>query len=173
MAPVYGWYDTNYYRLANFFQFLVHKFWRCVVSSHAMSSRTQRSLRLPRTIVIITMVAVIWAMSAGRCDASCGDYLVHHDSMKTGAPNGVNGKTELPIESSIPACPCQGHGCSRRSDVPAAPVPVSPEAPSEWACLTEKIRDCDTITNGWSLESELLLVRNSGHRLERPPQIRA
>lgn len=135
-----------------------------------MSSRTLRSLRLPRTIMIITMVAAIWAMSAGRCEASCGDYLVHHDSMKTAAPNGVNGNAELPIEGSPPACPCQGHGCSRRSEVPAAPVPVSPEAPSEWACLAGKIRDCEAISNGWSLESELLLVRSNGHRLERPPQ---
>lgn len=132
-----------------------------------MSSGTLRSLRLPRFIVMITMVAAVWALSEGRCEASCGDYLVHHDSMKSKAL----GNTESPIERSTPACPCQGHGCSRRSEIPAAPAPVTPEAPSEWACLVGKIRDCEAIPNGWSLESELLLVRSNGHRLERPPRV--
>ena len=119
---------------------------------------------------MITLVTACWALMEQRCEASCGDYLVHHDSAGSHALKGLLGKTDLPTNHSAPACPCQGPGCSSRSEAPAIPAPVSPEIPAEWAYFIEQIRDRDTASHGWSLESELLLVRSSSRRLERPPQ---
>ena len=122
---------------------------------------------------MITLVAVCWTLTEERCEASCGDYLVHHGSVQWQGTNGLLGKTDSPSDRPIPACPCQGPSCSRRSETPSAPAPVPPEVPSEWACLTEQIRDPDAVSQDWSLESELLLIRSNGRRLERPPQVRA
>ena len=119
---------------------------------------------------MITLVAACWVLTEERCDASCGDYLVHHGSSGSHAVKGLLGNPNSPTNRSVPAYPCQGPGCSRRSEAPAIPAPVSPEIPAEWAYFVEQIRDRDTASHGWSLESELLLVRGSGHRLERPPQ---
>ncbi|MCX7419663.1 MAG: hypothetical protein NT013_09010 [Planctomycetia bacterium] len=122
---------------------------------------------------MITLVAVCWASTEQRCEASCGDYLLHRASSPSHGANGLLGKADSSSDRSVPACPCQGPGCSSRSETPVTPAPVPPELPSEWACLTEQIRDCGAVSHGWSLESEWLLIRSSGRRLERPPQVRA
>ena len=121
--------------------------------------------------MIFTLVAACSVLTEQRCDASCGDYLVHPGASGSHSLN----QTDSPTNRPTPVCPCQRPGCSSRSEVPTVPVPVPPEIPVEWACFVAQIRDRDDASHAWSLESELLLLllRMSGQRLDRPPQGRA
>ncbi len=156
--------------ISKIFAIIVHSFRAYVVSFAAMTYLHHRSLSLTQAIVTITLVAACWALTEERCEAGCGDYLVHHNSSQLHGANGLFGKADSPIDRPVPACPCQGPGCSRRSETPAAPAPIPPEMPTEWAFLIEQIRDRDATSQSWSLESELLLFRHSGQRLDRPPR---
>ena len=123
--------------------------------------------------MIFTLVAACSVLTEQRCDASCGDYLVHPGVSGSHSLKGSLSQSDSPTNRPTPVCPCQGPGCSSRSEVPTVPVPVPPEIPVEWACFVEQIRDRGDASHAWSLESELLLLRMSGQRLDRPPQGRA
>lgn len=75
------------------------------------------------------------------------------------------------MPNGVPTTPCRGANCSRRSEVP--PLPTRPTVETtvmEWACVLQQIRDQNSDSSEWSLESGEVLARHLSHRLKRPPR---
>lgn len=131
------------------------------------SSRTIPLLRLCR-IACVAVVFGVWFGGEQACQASCGDYLAHPgEHADSRLASGTSDKSH-----PVPASPCRGANCSRRSETP--PLPTRPTVETtvsvEWACLLQQIRDSQVITSGWLLESDKVLARHLSHRLKRPPR---
>ncbi len=140
-----------------------------VVSSRTMNCELRRSLSFARAILVLAMFVVCGLMAEQRCEASCGDYLVHrgvpsHSTLiRTGLPDSPQ---------DVPAGPCRGANCSRRSESPPLPTrPTTVESSSvEWLCVIVQIRDQDDESKAWSLESDSLMARHTSQLLDRPPR---
>lgn len=138
------------------------------VNSRAMCASSAYVLIRPSRLLLLAVVIGLWFGSEQKCQASCGDYLVHHGDRQTLLTK--HGDTGLPKQN--PVSPCRGANCSRRSEVP--PLPTRPTVETsisvEWACLLQQIRDQDDESSKWSLESDRVLARHTSHRLKRPPR---
>ena len=113
------------------------------------------------------IACAVLGVSAERCQASCGDYLVHSGG------DAALGHDEPSDPAKTPARPCHGPSCSRRSDVPPLPNrPTTVEIPNELACVIEQIRDAKIPKLEALLESELLVAGRSLSCLDHPPKVR-
>src|SRR6188472_3667019 len=82
-----------------------------------------------RVAIVIASALIV---SAGRAEATCGDYVkivksplsAHHDLAST--PN-----QNAPDRPALPKAPCTGPNCSGHPDTPTAPIPVSSSDSSE------------------------------------------
>ena len=126
-------------------------------------TRTYPLLRISSFAVAVALLG-LWFVSEQNCQASCGDYLVHHGSQAQSTDS-----SNLPHD--LPSTPCQGANCSRRSETP--PLPTRPTVETtfvEWLCLVEQIRGQDDESHTWSLESASLMARHTSQLLDRPPR---
>ncbi|MBC7820246.1 MAG: hypothetical protein IAG10_25460 [Planctomycetaceae bacterium] len=125
--------------------------------------RTYSLLRLSRFAVVAALFG-LWLVSEQVCQASCGDYLVHHSTQTHSAD-------ESSLPHGMPATPCRGANCSRRSETPPLPTRPTVETTSvEWLCVIEQIRGQDDESHRWSLESAPLMARYTSQLLDRPPR---
>ncbi len=123
--------------------------------------------KLLKITFLAAIACAVFGVSAERCQASCGDYLVH-----SGGDVAV-GHDDPSDPAKTPARPCHGPSCSRRSDVPPLPNrPTTVEIPNELACVIEQIRDAKIPKLEALLESELLVAGRSLSCLEHPPKSR-
>lgn len=128
-----------------------------------LSPRTIPLLRVHHLAVVVAVFG-FWFLSEQACQASCGDYLMHHDTQARAADG-----SRLP--QHMPPAPCRGANCSRRSDSPPLPTRLTIETTAaEWLCLFEQIRDQDNESAWWSLESDSLKARYTSQLLDRPPR---
>ncbi len=143
------------------------------VLSRAMSYSSGRLLCSLRVLITLMAFAACGLMTEQRCEASCGDYLLHHAPTSTRFPSGTaetHGRPGDPTEHGNPSGPCNGSGCSRRDEAPVPPSRTLPDTPAEWACLGEQIRDVASRSRQTSLESGCWLSWLSDQRLDRPPR---
>ncbi len=124
-------------------------------------------LRRTSRFALVAIVLGFWFGVEQTCQASCGDYLVHHgDQAHSLLPTGGS---DTPHQ--MPTTPCRGANCSRRSEAPPLPTRPTVETSSmEWACVLQQIRDQNSDSSEWSLESGKVLARHLSHRLKRPPR---
>ncbi len=128
--------------------------------SHA---RTYPLFRISRFVVVAALFG-LWLASEQACQASCGDYLVHHTTQSQ-----ANDDSSLPRE--VPTTPCRGTNCSRRSETPPLPTRPNVETTSvEWLCVIDQIRGQNDESHRWSLESVPLMARHASQLLDRPPR---
>lgn len=144
--------------------FTFHRLGVLFLSSHTMSLRhIQSVIRLSHFAVVAALFG-LWFISEQGCQASCGDYLAHHDTQKQAADGSSR-------PHDMPKTPCRGANCSRRPDAPPAPTRPTVETTSvEWLCAMEQIRDQDDESTRWSLESVPLTARHTSQLLDRPPR---
>ena len=124
--------------------------------------RTYPLLRISRFAVVAALFG-LWLISEQACQASCGDYLVHH---------GTQAKSTDPANTphGMPTTPCRGANCSRRSETPPLPTRPTVETTSvEWLCVIEQIGGQDDESHHWSLEFGSLMARHTSQLLDRPP----
>lgn len=125
-------------------------------------------LRRSSRLALVAVAFGFWLFSGQICQASCGDYLVHpNDPSQLARTKDGTGESR-----QTPTTPCRGANCSRRSEVPPLPTRPTVETNSslEWACLMQQIRDQNSDSSEWSLESGKVLARHLSHRLKRPPR---
>lgn len=132
-----------------------------------MSPVQNYSLRRTSRFALVVIALGFWFGSEQTCQASCGDYLQHHGdqvhSLKPADGSDASHRT--------PTTPCRGANCSRRSETPPLPTRPTVETSSmEWACVLQQIRDQNTDSSEWSLESGKVLARHLSHGLKRPPR---
>lgn len=124
-------------------------------------------LRRTSRFALVAILLGCWFGGEQTCQASCGDYLVHHED---------RADSVLPTDGSdnshqMPTTPCRGANCSRRSETPPLPTRPTVETSSmEWACVLQQIRDQNSDSSEWSLESGKVLARHLSQRLKRPPR---
>lgn len=138
------------------------------ISSPPMSPVQPYLLRRTSRLALVAVLLGVWIGGEQTCHASCGDYLVHPaDPSHSLRPADGSGTPHR-----LPATPCRGANCSRRSETPPLPTRPTVETSSavEWACLLQQIRDHQDESSEWSLESDQVLARHLSHRLKRPPR---
>ena len=98
-----------------------------------------------RTILWLLMLAtaiMLFAGSASSAQASCGDYLLGHDSARS-MPAASHAEADQTGPSSRPnhQVPCHGPGCQKAPTEPLSPVPARITVPDHdrLGCLTDKL----------------------------------
>jgi hypothetical protein len=157
-------------RGGKFFQDFIHISQVASVSSRVMCDPSGWPLYSARVLITLMALAACGLMTEKRCEASCGDYLVHHGATSTRFPAGAPGTQARPgdrTEHGKPSGPCNAPSCSRRDEAPVPLPPTLPDAPAPWACLGEQIRDVASRSWQASLESACWLGWLSDQRLDR------
>jgi hypothetical protein len=110
-------------------------------------------------------VFLLAAGTAGRAEASCGDWLAGHESM----PGHVAQNGDRPL----PGAPCDGPNCRRsREHAPAVPpAPSRPfDGPERWCRLVEELASRPPLSSLLPPEADLPPVCGFEPRVERPPR---
>ncbi|GDY09816.1 hypothetical protein LBMAG52_33020 [Planctomycetia bacterium] len=144
-------------------KFLIHALSIAPLPSPTMSPVQTYLLRRTSRFALVAILLGFWFGGEQTCQGSCGDYLAH--------PGGQAQADGSDASHRMPAAPCRGANCSRRSETPPLPTRPTVETSSmEWACVLQQIRDQHIDSSEWSLESGKVLARHLSHQLKRPPR---
>lgn len=146
-------------------------------SLHTRFERTEsrRSRRAPLYVLFLVAGLGFLASTATRAEATCGDYLAHHDQTNYGLitlPAGMQLTTQIPSTPIPNRLPCHGPSCRKGPiELPLSTPVVSLETQDRWgwtACATLPALEQ---TSFLSRAIEPLCLPMIAFRLDRPPKV--